>query len=266
MKQKTLFENAYSNEDHGRILKTQDYNVFNYINGNRNIIPKNVLKLAQDIRQKGQIDAVLVDDKMFVLDGQHRIAACKKLRLPVKFVIAPTNGLSKLEYVKSVNTVRRNWDWRQYLDMYCIMENAHYINYRKLLNRYNFDHTAMLSVVSFSAQMEGSRPGTLFNKGELKIKNIESVIDRLDNISQYWNKVSRIYASVPNKNKNKPSSKLVKAFIKLMKHPKFDHGIMLQKLNNDIRGLLGINSIDGFVGELTKIYNYRNRTNIINFD
>jgi len=267
MKQINLFERAYGGNE-GIVYQTRNYEMFRYIGGNRGIVPNNVEKLADDMRRRGQIEPVQVTEKNYVIDGQHRIAACRKLRIPVNFIVKHLNGLHPLEAVQSVNTIRKNWGWQQRLDMYCELGNDNYLTYRKLMNRFEFDHTALLSLVLFKYGTGGNSGGNLFNSGYLKIKinQVEEIINRCENIELYWRLISRAFANMPGKNKKRPPAKLIKAFVKVMKHENFDHDMMVGKLKNDVSGFVGINSIDGFVSELVKIYNLRNRTNIIRFD
>ena len=266
MEQLNLFNRAYRNEKYGVVYATSDYEMFKYVTGNRGINERSVERLASDIRVKGQINAVMITPECYVIDGQHRILACKKLHIPVKFVITPVDGLSDLDYIMSANTVNHNWGWRNYLEMYCVLGKESYISYKKLMDRFKFDHTAMLSAVLFTRGDGGAGGPNDFNKGNLRIRNINDVINRLENIEEYWRLISRAYANMPGKHKSSPPAKLVRALVKIIKHHMFDHDIMLMKLKNDVSGFVGINSLKGFVSELTKIYNLRNRTNIIKFD
>ena len=172
MKQKTLFDRAFKNENEGVVFETRNYAMFKYVDGNRNINELNVIRLASDIRRRGQIQPVLVDDEYYVIDGQNRIAACEKLRIPVKWEITSLNGLPRLEYIQAVNTVRKNWGWQNYLKMYCEMGKPAYLKYEKLLKRFKFDHTAILAVItSYKLFVDGgTRAGSDFNKGDLKLK------------------------------------------------------------------------------------------------
>jgi len=267
MEQLDLFERAYGGNE-GIVYQTRDYKMFLYLDGNRRINDYNVRKLAADIYKKGQIHAVLITEENYVIDGQHRIAACEKMKVPVKFQYVTLNGLHPLEYVESVNTVRKNWGWREYLKMYCELGNDNYINYKKLIERFEFDHTALLAILYFKHWGGGSAGPNDFNSGNLKIKitELESIIERCENVELYWKLISRAYSNMPGKNRKRPPAKLIKAFTKIIKHDNFSHDMMVGKLKNDVSGFVGINTIDGFVGELTKIYNMRNKTNIIKFD
>jgi len=248
---------------HDRIYRTTDYEMFQYIPGNRDIDSNNVDRLVGSINRQGQIQPVLLDEKLFVIDGQNRIAACKELDIYVRFQLTSLGENGRLELVQMVNTVRKNWSWENYLKMYCVMGKGSYMHYKELLDRYKFEHTAMLAVVLF-ASLDGGAGSIIFKKGELKIKDLSETTERLNNIEDYWRFISRAYIYT-GKKRETPPAKLIIAIVKIMKHENFEHKTMLKKLQNDVSGFAGINTINGFVDELVKIYNMRNQ-NKINFN
>ena len=238
----------------GVTYQTTNYEIFRWIEGNRDTIESNVLKLAEDIPKHGQLTPALVSHDLYVIDGQNRIAACEKLKRPVLFQLLDLNGEDLIEFTIAANTMQRNWGWKNFLRAYCQRGNEFYLSYQKLLRRFDLDHTAMLTVI-FNRFVSGAT--SIFNRGELRIKNINDVIDRFERIEKYWILISRAYSNMPGKNRNRPPAKLIKALIRLMSHQNFNHDIMLGKLKNDITGLVGINTTEGFTSELIRIYNRR---------
>lgn len=61
-----------------QIYKTKDYTSFRAIVSNREVNKAHVKKLAASIRKKNllYIRPVIVNDRMEIIDGQHRVAAC----------------------------------------------------------------------------------------------------------------------------------------------------------------------------------------------
>ena len=242
----------------GLVYQTKDYDIFQCIRGNRNININNVLKIAISIKKMSQIEPIVIDSNFFVIDGQHRLEACRSLRIPVKFYAIQPNRITRLEYVETVNTERQNWGWRDRLRMYTTKGNENYKNYEKLIKRFAFPHTAMLTVVLFQRQKKDLT--NIFNKGELKIKeDIINIIERLEFIEDCWKLSSRAYSNMPGKNKKTPPAHLIIALVSIMKHENFSYETMINKLKNDVSGIVGINSIGGFQEQLIKIYNWNNR-------
>ena len=86
--------------EHKKIYETTDYKMFKYLNGNRSIHEPWVRKLVELIKEKDLQIPIIVDDKMIVQDGQHRLEAYKIVGLPVKYIIKNKFGL---EEVRAIN-------------------------------------------------------------------------------------------------------------------------------------------------------------------
>lgn len=71
------------------ILKqTTDYNIFKKVKGNRGLHTKNRKRLKKSIEKNGIQQPILVDEHMFVYDGQHRLDIAKELEMIVPYVIS----------------------------------------------------------------------------------------------------------------------------------------------------------------------------------
>lgn len=106
--------------------KTQNYSAFKKIIGNRELSERNIKNIIKNIKENGlKPTIVIVNDKMEVIDGQHRIEALKRLNLPVFYQVHP--GLT-LEDCVAMNTSGVNWKAEDYIDSYAEMGNEHYVN------------------------------------------------------------------------------------------------------------------------------------------
>ena len=70
-----------------KIHVTKDYDMFSYVIGNRDIVNKHVKDLSSHIEQRDLNIPIIVNEKMEVCDGQHRLEAYKALDLPVHYII-----------------------------------------------------------------------------------------------------------------------------------------------------------------------------------
>lgn len=79
------------------ILKTNDYGLFKSIMANREIDDKHVKRLAKSIARKNllYIRPLIVNEKMQIIDGQHRLAAAKEIKATVYYL--KVDGLTKPE-------------------------------------------------------------------------------------------------------------------------------------------------------------------------
>ena len=88
------------------VYKTTEYGLFTKMLGNRDLRNYHVNNLKQSISEK-QIEApILVNELYQVINGQHRLESCKKLNLPVYYIVIP--GLT-LEDVQRLHANSKNW-------------------------------------------------------------------------------------------------------------------------------------------------------------
>ncbi|HEM5056914.1 TPA: ParB N-terminal domain-containing protein, partial [Streptococcus suis] len=114
-----------SNETSNEILITTDYSIFSKLS-NRKITENS--KLEDELLSQGQRQPILVNDKLQVIDGQHRLYYLKKHRKPVRYIIDPT---ADFKTVISMNTSAVNWGLRDYVYSYSLEGDTEFI---KLMN------------------------------------------------------------------------------------------------------------------------------------
>ncbi|WP_105264188.1 ParB N-terminal domain-containing protein, partial [Streptococcus suis] len=107
------------------ILITTDYGIFSKLS-NRKITENS--KLEDELLSQGQRQPILVNDKLQVIDGQHRLYYLKKHRKPVRYIIDPT---ADFKTVISMNTSAVNWGLRDYVYSYSLEGDTEFI---KLMN------------------------------------------------------------------------------------------------------------------------------------
>jgi hypothetical protein len=71
------------------ILKTDDYSLFRFSPLNRPVSNDHVNELVRSIKLNNQLDVnpILVNTEFYIVSGQHRFLAAKKLKLPIYYVI-----------------------------------------------------------------------------------------------------------------------------------------------------------------------------------
>lgn len=103
-----------SNKIVSSIFETTDYDQFKIIESNREFeVRKN---LAEDLKKFGRFEyPILVNEKMEVIDGQHRLATAKYLRLPIQYFVRHGAGAGT---VKRINSSAKNWTLVDYVKSY----------------------------------------------------------------------------------------------------------------------------------------------------
>lgn len=107
------------------VLSTKDYTIFKRVKGNRVVQEKKVLALIESIQHKNlmQDRPILVDSDITVIDGQHRLEACKRLTLEVFYQITTT---CSLEDIIKINSRQSSWSVGDYINYYSENGNPHY--------------------------------------------------------------------------------------------------------------------------------------------
>lgn len=80
----------------GQVYETSNYSLFGHIGYNRDVDQKNVRKIMSSIKEHGFFGCIFVDKDMHIIDGQHRLEACKMLGVPVKFCIIDVSHTPEL--------------------------------------------------------------------------------------------------------------------------------------------------------------------------
>ena len=100
------------------VHSTTDYSVFRIPEYQREVKDHPVKKIMNSIRNEGQIQPLTVDVSGNVIDGQHRLEALKRLRLPVWYCINHDLGQREESSFacKSANNVSNKWNLMAYVN------------------------------------------------------------------------------------------------------------------------------------------------------
>ena len=109
--------------DKNKIYKTTDYSVFKYLKGNRAVNELHVRRLVEAIKEKDLQVPIIVDEKMNVVEGQHRLEAYKIVGNPILYIMKSDVDLSD---VRRLNSVSRKWNLTEYLMSYVKLGNRDY--------------------------------------------------------------------------------------------------------------------------------------------
>ena len=119
----------------GQIFYTTDYEVFKELLGNRDIDESHVKKLIKSMREEYLEIPIQVNQRMEVIDGQHRLAACKELGLPIYYTVSKGAGL---EETQRQNALSKKWTMIDVLESFCKRDFDDYIKVRHFMKDFNF--------------------------------------------------------------------------------------------------------------------------------
>lgn len=143
-------------QDHiADVYRTRDYESFHYLNGNRDTDERRVQNVIESIKNIGYVmSPIVVNEEMEVIDGQARLAAFRRLDIPVDYVIAVGAGIKECIYL---NMKQSAWTTSDYIGSYSKLGNKSYERLMKLYNDYRkLGIQAVLSSVRGVAVKGGS--------------------------------------------------------------------------------------------------------------
>ena len=144
------------------VYYTQDYELFGFIKGNREINQTNLNNIKESLSKQQILESAIIigidlksnDGKPYkIIEGQHRYTACYELGLPVSFIIREGFDIDVMEkslaVVELLNTASKTWDITNFMNSKCILGVKPYMLYNQLFKKYNsFEHENILSILN----------------------------------------------------------------------------------------------------------------------
>ena len=205
----------------GNIYVTTDYSKFKVITGNRMLNRRNLSKLLKSIDEELLVIPIIVNEKMEVCDGQHRLECCRLLKKPVYFIIQEGYGLPQIQRCNSTSST---WVKADYLNMFMESGNENYIDFNNTRNKYGLNVYSLLKISSIIKCQTLSAINHSFENGtyvfdEATKLGVESFLDALEDFAEYLPKAYK-------------SKSFISAFTKLYTQPNYKHTTMQSKLKN----------------------------------
>lgn len=229
------------------IYETKDYEQFKLWKENR--IVKRNSNLEREIMQCNKLPfhPITVTPDGFVIDGQNRLAICEENDETV-YVMVDEDG--KLDDIKQVQS-GKVWSQMDFLHHFAESGNKDYHFMREMVKSYGVPIATIIDCFSVG---EAGSIIRRFRKGEIRLKHKHSDIERYllkyRDIAMTCKKFLQV---------NKLKKNLVVTILRLCSHPKFDHRIMIHKIDTYPDKLLFLNKFDSKVTireKLVELYNY----------
>jgi len=158
-------------------LKLDGRKVWSLLTGiNREVLPKQILKLATSIDRKCITRPVIVctisfitgKSTTYIIDGQHLYHACLQLRLDIPYIEIEIKDMRDLvETIAFFNSSSKSWTSNDYI----LSWSAVHVDYKKLmhyLNTYQLESRIITGVLSGSGINNHTN---LVRRGDFRIKN-----------------------------------------------------------------------------------------------
>jgi len=224
------------------VLKTNDYGLFSFIDGNRDINKSQLSRLSQSINEEYIPVPIIVNEKKQIIDGQHRFEAVKTLNKPIYYIEVP--GL-KLPEVHRLNNNSKNWTATEYMNGYAKLGYPDYIRYREFKNKYKFGHNETMTLL-LHRRNRPSDSFRVFREGLFSIDSYPNAVKSAE----------KIIAVKPYYDGYKRRS-FVFALVQLFQNEEYNHAEFLHKLSFQSVKMVDCTNTKQYVSLIEDIYNYK---------
>ena len=247
-----------------KVYKTYDLSIFKSIDGNRVPNLQHIRRLTDSLKVHGmKCNPILVNEKMEVIDGQHRLQAAKNVNTFVYYIVV--NGY-KLEQVHTLNLNQKNWGKRDYMLGYAEMGIKSYMKLREfVLKNDDFTFQDCISLCSNTATANAS---TISNKFRYNKENIVKQSEVFEegtwvgkdfDLAQEWaNKIRMCKPYFEGYNK----TTFVCTMVGLFKNELFDFSEFMHKVRIQPKALVDCANREQMKALIEDIYNYKSRNKV----
>ena len=233
------------------VYETRDYKAFSFITGNRNINNSHLEKLRKSMMEMLIPIPIVVNEKLQIIDGQHRYMICKEESWTLTFI--QIKGLA-LTHVQKINELMKVWTAEAFMHCYCDLaletedgEYDDYVEYREFKRKYGFGHNETQAILTNQRMFSGNLSDR-FRNGSFKINDLKKathVAERITDVGKYYQGYKR------------------RGFVIAMLHcfatPEYDHDRFLSKLSYQTYKLSDQSNYKQYLQIAQDIYNYHAR-------
>lgn len=233
------------------IYETYDYDQFKILDANRDIKQSNYAGLVNSFQECYLLAMIIVNEKMEIIDGQHRFNAAKELGLPVRYVIMPGYGIKE---VRQYNKTMQKWVKMDYRDSFATEGKDAYVELTEFMKMFpDFGIQVSLKLLT------GLQRGETFNRDggvNVTTKDFQSGNLSLGNVHQAY-PMARKILDFKDYYDGFNSPTFVGALLPILKKKIYDHKRMIQKLKSSGIHLVKCGTQEQYRLLLQKIYNYK---------
>lgn len=227
-----------------KIHKTQDYNLFKRIAGNRVLSKPHANRLREAIKDDPETInymPIVINQNYEVIDGQHRLDAIRELGLPVSYVKVDNLNLGT---VQRLNSISKTWTPIDYAKSFQEMGNENYRIYLEFKNKFKFNHDILMRYLSLDKLITS----TLFKAGKLMVTNMARSYELCENLAELQQFYDRLHL------RNQALGMLT-----IMQSKGYNHKHMLNKMRAHGHRIQEQKLQNDYAREFERIYNYHSQ-------
>lgn len=237
-----------------KVYKTTKYAAFKRLVENRDIVEQHVHTLMESFRKDGYLFTMLyVNEKMELIDGQHRFEAAKRMHLPAYFIIMPSWGIKE---VAILNVNSRNWTMEDFMNTHAKSGNKNYVRFKEFYDEFEFDITTAQLIILGRRSKHGGTTDE-FRSGKMEVTEVQ--------ITKAYIKARKIRNFKDFHPHGYKCRNFVESILSIMNIKGYDHNHMIEQLKKYPETML-IDARSLRVEEYQKMfiekYNHRRRDKI----
>lgn len=237
-----------------KIEKTSEYSIFKKHENNRALSESNVNSLVFSIKSQNLLSfrPILVNERMEIIDGQHRLEAAKRLELEIFYQIKKD---SSHEDIVLLNNNQKIWEFNDYLNYYCSLGNQEYIKLKEFIKQRGLIPREAKNIMT---QNSGGFMYKKFKNGIFKFFSKEElyIVDLLiSNVKVVLEDITRYLPSSPS---FIDSFRLRTALMSIIKNPQCNFEVIRSKIAYKADSLRACATSHGYYMMLRDIYNWKN--------
>lgn len=231
------------------IQKTNEYEKFKIILGNRIINQTKVKRLIDDINAGLNLlpyCPIVVYKKeacFYIIDGQHRFETCKQIESPVYFVECDE---LELKQIARVNSRSDKWSNSDFLECYIKVGIKEYELLKYFIKKYKVGYATAIYFLTSGDTMGSNRMMNDFRDGEFEVKHLALA----EEITELTKDVFSIYTFSSDRY-------LIAAVLRLKKAGKCDFKILKAKIKEDPNGMSKQGSYKDYLYNIERVYNFK---------
>lgn len=229
------------------VLSTLNYGLFKLMRGNRVVNDTQVNRLVASMKRKYIPVPIIVNGKYEIIDGQHRLAACRVLGLPIYYIKGENYDLND---VQQINSASKNWTPIDHAQSYATLGNKDYQTYLDFVEEYGFEKK--IAVAMLAGQISEQRGvHSDFKNGLFKVKSLayaKSCADKLYQIAPFYKGFKRRSFAI--------------AMMHLFQNKQYNHKQFLEKLQYNSQKMVDCTSYDQYIHLIEGIYNWRSQDKV----
>lgn len=163
-----------------------NYKMFQVLKGNRPIVPskiKNLVKSYEGGLNLFPYCPILINNGNYVIDGQHRLEACKKLKIPVYYMVCPEVSLLQ---IAQLNAAASRWKTSDFFNCFIETGNKDYTTLQTFTSKYGISINLAIQLLMYGGVSGGGQGSEEFKQGLFKLKHYEKAEKLMKAANDYY--------------------------------------------------------------------------------